>query len=529
MNIDEHAELILSRIPVGAVLHANDGRILSINAAAKRILGVDVHDIEGITPLDPYWKLVNEDYSPVQQLDIPSEATRLTGKPVSNKLIGVYRSSEDFVWVTVDTILVEDLEDAGGPMVIATFTEVTAQITSKRKLEETRKQLEQLTIRETNERIRLSRILDSLKVAVLVVNDEGRIVFVNDNSMDLLGADEGKLIGRSVEDFVPIIHVRNHQDLVKSFFDNSDLVRRMSTKRYVYLQNAEGDLIPVEIVLAMLEDQLDHHCAVILRNLSGQIQIESELESSLFRLEDSLRKEQYALQVQKRFIAAMSHELRTPLNAIIGYSELINHLGLENIKPETLSRYVEDIHGSGIGLLELVNGILDYGRLEYQELYADHEPISLGALIGEVSKSLELTRLEKNIGLRISISDDIQFMGNFNAWRQILTNIINNSLKYCPQDSTVMIASRRRNGRLLLFVGDNGPGLPRYVIENVGKPFIYAGDPERTGPQPGYGLGLSIVADLLAKQSSEMRIRSLPHRGTVFRMELPAIPPEAKK
>jgi PAS domain S-box-containing protein len=128
----------------GVVVHGPQGQIVAANPSAERILGMTLDQMAGRTPLDPSWRLTRPDGQPVTQDDIPSEITARTGRPCRNVILRVVRGSGEPAWLTINTDLVPD-EHSGKPrLVVATFTDITAEVEARAELTRSRAHFQRL-------------------------------------------------------------------------------------------------------------------------------------------------------------------------------------------------------------------------------------------------------------------------------------------------------------------------------------------------------------------------------------------------
>lgn len=241
-------------------------------------------------------------------------------------------------------------------------------------------------------------------------------------------------------------------------------------------------------------------------------QLRREAEQALFKAEEANR-------AKSRFLATMSHELRTPLNAIMGFSQSIGQGVLGPVQPARYREYANDIHKSAAHLFELLTDILDMSRLDAKTVTLDCQPISINS---ELDSSLVLVDHQASTHTIInSVDPDLPYLvGDGRAIRQILINLITNSIKYTPPHGTIEIFAHEKDGQIEFGVSDNGIGMEPDLIDRLMRPFQRAEDPI-VATQSGVGLGLSICHALTELMGGQLDIESLPRSGTRVTVRLP--------
>jgi signal transduction histidine kinase len=224
------------------------------------------------------------------------------------------------------------------------------------------------------------------------------------------------------------------------------------------------------------------------------------------------------------FIANMSHELRTPLNAIIGFSEIMadERFGAHGVKK--YKEYSADILHSGTHLLDVINDILSFARLEAGKHQVHVEPCPVVSPAQEAARMLE--GLATARGVQLSVSRDslsVEAMADPTALRQCLINLVSNALKFTPANGRVTISWSERwlDGTVEIAVADTGPGIPAEKLPLLGTPFYQVSD-SYAASGGGTGLGLSIVRGLVTAMNGDVQFESEEGHGTTVRIRLPS-------
>jgi two-component system OmpR family sensor kinase len=217
----------------------------------------------------------------------------------------------------------------------------------------------------------------------------------------------------------------------------------------------------------------------------------------------------------RRFIADASHELRTPLTSIRGYAELLRR-GAER-SPEDSELARRRIEEEATRMSVLVDDMLLLARLD-QGRPLEREPVDLQAIARDARADASAVAPVRPVTL--TAPGPVVVTGDDMRLRQVVGNLVRNALVYTPPTTPIEIGLARRDGRAMLTVADHGPGLPPDVATRVFEPF-YRGDTGRSRDRGGAGLGLSIVAAVVAAHQGEVRVRQTEGGGATFEVELP--------
>jgi two-component system, cell cycle sensor histidine kinase PleC len=227
-----------------------------------------------------------------------------------------------------------------------------------------------------------------------------------------------------------------------------------------------------------------------------------------------------ANQTKSKFLANMSHELRTPLNAIIGFSEIMGSGMFGALGSEKYQEYCHDILTSGHYLLEVINDILDMSKIEAGRMKLDLESLDLSRTLAESLRVVAGRAHDKNLVLDADIATSISLVADRRATKQIIVNLLSNAVKFTPEGGRVAVRSRLTSDRVMLFIADNGIGIPQQSLLRLGRPFEQV-ESQLTKTYHGSGLGLAIARSLTHLHGGTMRLRSQIGKGTVVCISLP--------
>jgi len=284
----------------------------------------------------------------------------------------------------------------------------------------------------------------------------------------------------------------------------------------------EGKLTGILLVGEKLSgDIFDDQELEVLAVLANQVAISLENARLYEELSASNAQLMQASRLKSQFLASMSHELRTPLNSIIGFSKvLLNRLDGE--LTERQETYIRSVHNSGSHLLQLINGILDFSRIEAGKLEMISEEIDLHELIDEcIESSMPLARgkqlkVEKNVPLELP-----PLSADRTKVKQILLNLLSNAVKFTTQ-GRVLVSVVTEPETVRVSVADTGIGIREDDLARLFEPFQQLDNPVARGAG-GTGLGLAISKKFVELHGGRVWAESRENQGSTFHFTLPLI------
>ncbi|MEW2920354.1 ATP-binding protein [Muricauda sp. ANG21] len=235
------------------------------------------------------------------------------------------------------------------------------------------------------------------------------------------------------------------------------------------------------------------------------------------QLEREKKNSESLLKSREQLIATVSHDLRTPLNTISGYTELMEHSGLN----EKQQKYLKNVKSASGYVENLVNDLLDFSKLEAGKIHLDKVPFVLSTLIEDAALHFREIHSKKGVELRLDISEalDKPIISDPFRIRQILTNIIGNAFKF-THEGFVKIDCYVKGNKVIIKVADTGIGIEREKQELIFKEFTQAGN-DTEKKYGGYGLGLTISKKLTELLGGNLLLESEKNKGSTFTLSLP--------
>jgi len=377
---------------------------------------------------------------------------------------------------------------------------------------------------------RFRSLLDNVPAPIHMTSLEHRLIVVNPAFCQLLKIDKSDLLGNSINELpVPA--------WVKSLFQVEEQLGPESYwKDYITgLRAPDGTPRYYRILrfpVTYAHGVSPQAFASIWVDVTERVVANQRLEEVNQNLEQIVNERTHELLIAKdealaasqskaEFLANMSHEIRTPLNAIIGLA----HIALAN-KPEPRQRtYLEKMRGSGEHLLEIINDILNFSRMEAGKLTLDHSAFSIDQLIDKTVDLVWEKAAAKGLQVNVEIDPQIpkSLLGDSLRLGQILINFCANAVKFTDAGSISIRVTKVRDWQdrveLLFEVDDTGIGIESDKLKNLFQPFQQV-DSSSARRFEGTGLGLSISKNLADLMQARIDVKSTAGRGSCFRLRV---------
>jgi len=229
-----------------------------------------------------------------------------------------------------------------------------------------------------------------------------------------------------------------------------------------------------------------------------------------------------ASRAKSEFLAVTSHELRTPLNAIIGFSQLALRKPFGPLG-ERYADYLKDIEESGTHLLELINDILDVAKAESGRFDLYEEACDVRRVIASSLRLLHRRAMRAKLAVTLKVPDTLPLlMADARRLKQMLLNLLGNAIKFTPPGGTILIeAGIEKDGVLAISISDSGIGIGEKHLENVLEPFFQV-DSSHARSAEGVGLGLPLVASIIARHGGTLGLTSELGEGTTATLRFPS-------
>lgn len=335
----------------------------------------------------------------------------------------------------------------------------------------------------TQEQMRLETLLARIQDVVILMDENHKLLLVNEAARDAFNLSRDALEGRAFHD------VFSFKPELIEIIDNAGT----EPSKWVEIELDKDFVLSAQIMPIP-----DVGYAVTMHDITH-----------LKRL-DRLKSE---------FVSAVSHDLRSPLTAILGYVELIDRVGaLNDVQRDFVQRVVISVQN----ITSLVDDLLNLGRIE-AGFEARKEKLSMNKLIHYVARSRSKQVLDRKQNLDLDLKEDvITVYGDPIQLRQMVENLLDNALKYTPEGGVVTIHCHTEQEQVILKVSDTGIGIPKSEQMHIFERFFRASNVDET--IIGTGLGLAIVQSIIENHKGRIWVDSTVGEGTSFTVVLPFSP-----
>ena len=480
---------LVDNVPVSMIRKDLEGRFVFANEPSCNELGCPLEKIRGRTDYDFFPRDLAEKYRANDRAVIETgevfEDVERHETPDGRQL-----------YVQVMKAPVTDAEgDTIGVQV------VYWDVTGRHKSEEELRQSE----------ARKQAIFDSSLDCMIISDANGRIVEFNQTAERTFGYRRDEMLGMQLEELVfpPEEQARARENMRRYASDREEgmlLGRRLEMP----VLKKNGERFIAEITMQPIPLGETAQIATVLHDITRRKQRERELQQARDAADA-------ANMAKSSFLANMSHEIRTPMNAIIGMTELV----LDSILPREQHEHLRVVQDSAESLLDVINDILDFTRIEAGKLDLDNAPFSLRDRVGDTMKSIAIRAHRKRLELACRILPEVpdSLIGDAGRLRQVLVNLVGNAIKFTPRGEVVLSVRQLEvtndDVALHFAVRDTGVGIPNLKQRAIFRAFEQA-DTSTTRQFGGTGLGLAISARLVELMDGRIWIDSEEGQGSTF-------------
>jgi two-component system phosphate regulon sensor histidine kinase PhoR len=341
--------------------------------------------------------------------------------------------------------------------------------------------------------------MDSMREAVVIIDSAMRVVALNNSARGVFRAGGG--------------------DSALSPRRLSDLTRNPSVYSAFAAAVARGERaeVKVEIERGDARGTYDLHVAPLRQR---EAVYGSDVRGAVGVFFDITRLERLE-RVRQEFLSNVSHELRTPLTAIITFVETLEDVGADD--RENTARFLAVIRRNAERMNVLIKDILELSAIEAGTVAVEPAQVRLSSLVGECFTALASRADARGVKLLNDVSRDVFVRADARRLEQMLTNLVDNAVKYTREGGEVRVSHEREGARDRVHVADTGEGIAAEHLPRIFERF-YRVDSARSRDMGGTGLGLAIVKHLARAHGGEATARSEPGRGSTFTLELPYAP-----
>jgi two-component system, LuxR family, sensor kinase FixL len=344
----------------------------------------------------------------------------------------------------------------------------------------------------------LRDVLESVNDAVITVDEQQRIRFLNQKAEEMFGYERSEVLGQDVSLLLPATHREVHQSYLKRYVSTRAPAvpgRTMECRG----QRKDGGTFPLEKSYSYHEAGGHHYFTAVLRDITAKQ-----------RMEQHIRFTERLADVGKA-VTHVVHEIRNPLMLIGGFARQLERC--EGIEQDAKNRQKLQIIVDEVRRMEeLLEGIL---LLRRPASASRKRLVDVNELLRETSRLVEprLAGREVNLGLHLA-AGTLPIQADPDQIKQVLLNLLQNALESIDDRGEIAVKSRADSGTVEIIIQDSGPGISEDLRDRIFEPFF-------TTKSQGTGLGLAITRNIVQDHGGTIRFESSPHRGTAFIIQLP--------
>lgn len=340
----------------------------------------------------------------------------------------------------------------------------------------------------------LEKAVDAMDLGITIVDEEGKILYVNRADAEMHGYSVDELLGRKASIF--------GADPESSPPDQSPPSEIKHWERTTVNVRKDGTEIPVRLISDQVTDESGNSVGVftITEDLSEQVGVE---------------------RMKEEFLSIVSHELRTPLTSIVASLSLLEDSGFDP-GPEQAKELASIAFRNSNRLLRLIDDLLDLQKLRMDKMRLEIGPIDVRPVIAAAVSEIEIQAVSQSVELIWKEPDEeLMILADRSRLAQVLGNLLSNAIRYSSDDHSgeVEISVEFQGEHVRISVKDDGPGISDEYLKELFVPFSRGDPPKKQAP--GTGLGLSIVRRLVEAMNGTIHVDTTVGVGSVFMVDIP--------
>lgn len=361
----------------------------------------------------------------------------------------------------------------------------------------------------------LAAIVSSSDDAILSKSLDGVITSWNAGAKRIFGYDAEEIVGQPVTKLIPPERLGEEPKILERL-RRGDKVDHFETIRV----RKNGEHFPVSLTISPVRDAFGKivGASKIARDITNLRQFAAEREQLLESERAARSQAENANRMKDEFLSTVSHELRTPLNAILGWTEVIE--GGDQNREEVIYG-VQVIRRNAMMQAQLIEDLLDLGRISSGMMRLEIEPIDIGFVVSEAIASVAHAVRTKQQTITKDIRNVGGLLGDSKRLQQVIWNLLANAIKFTPSGGKIQVTASRKNSHVELAIADSGQGISAKFIPHLFERFSQA-DASTTRPHGGLGIGLALVKQLVELHGGKVRAESPGEgMGSTFTLILP--------
>ena len=362
--------------------------------------------------------------------------------------------------------------------------------------------------------------LEAAPDAMIIIDAEGVIRFVNRQVFALFGYTREEIVGHLIEQLLPERFRARHLSH-RSAYNAYMRVRPMGQNLELYGLRRDGTEFPVEISLSPVADDNENLVVAAIRDVSDRQRIQRELIAARTVADLARESADRANQGKSRFLATASHDLRQPLQALA----LLNGTLRRTVSdPQLVDALAHQEQAIG-AMSRLLNALLDISKLESGAIQPDVTDFSVARIFEEMRREFSSVASRKGLALEVAPTS-AHVRSDPSLIEQVVRNLLSNAIKYTPSGTVVLRCPLTHGAQVRIDVQDTGIGIPADQLPLIYDEFYQVGIGANAS-RNGYGLGLSIVKRIVQLLGLQLKVTSQVGSGSTFSLLLPSAEAQA--
>ena len=474
-----------------------DGKLLNCNPAFINLFEFSSKEEALATPVTKHYR------NPEQRRKLLGLITQ--NKKLENYELGLITNSGREI--TVKANLSGTFDNEGNLQIIKGYME---DITKKRNIETALKESED----------KFKQISQSANDGIILINNDGEIVFWNMASESIFGYKEEEIIGMDLHSLLTPEKYQSEANKGFKDFRETGAGNAIGQILQVEGKRKNGEIFPMELSLSSLKLKGKWNAVGIVRDISERKEWETQLITAKEKAEESDR-------LKSAFLANLSHEIRTPMNGILGFARLLNepHVTFGDQK-----MFIEQVEKSSDRMLNTITNVVNISAIESGQMKISISTVNVNEQIEKIY-TIYKSEVERK-GLRLSINTALSLKEaiietDSEKLHATLCNLVNNAIKFTHTGS-IEFGYEKKEKHLVFFIKDTGVGIPDDKKEIIFERFRQ-GSESMTRGYEGAGLGLSIARAYVEILGGKIWAETKPGKGSTFYFTLPYIVEQEKE
>jgi PAS domain S-box-containing protein len=348
-------------------------------------------------------------------------------------------------------------------------------------------------------------LIENLSDIIYSFDMRGRLTYVS-SAVTKYGYTPEELIGKNIDYIV-------HEEDVLKFKEHTIQLLKGDFHPVIFrLYNKDRNILYFQTTNSVVEENGKKMINGVLTDITDRILMENDLKSSEHKLQE-------ANQSKDRFFSILAHDLKSPFTGILGFSEFLI-TEIKELSADEISEFAEKINTSAKAILELLNNLLDWSRIQTNRLKFVPDRVEVDVILHNVNSILLPLTYEKEIELILEVEEGLIVMADKDMLETVIRNLISNSIKFTPRNGSIIVTADKSGDYVDFTISDSGVGMSQATISRLFKinEFVTTAGTEN---EKGTGLGLLLCYEFIKRHGGLLTVESREGEGSTFSFSIP--------